>query len=95
MDRCVVAWNRPNRRANVLAAIGYDSPQSAGRYMTLAPVSRKTLPEQRLGGAGGRDSEWISAEYGSFNAGSRKMRESQVRNPLIRKWLGMALRFFL
>ena len=44
MDRCVVARNGPNRRVNVLAAIGYDSPGSPGRCLTLAPFCAKRCP---------------------------------------------------
>ncbi len=89
MDRCVVARNRPNRRANVLAAIDYEPPEPAGRCLMRAPVSRKTLPEQRLRGLGRRAVGRIFAEHGSFNAGCFEVRESQIHNRLTRKWLGM------
>ena len=91
MDSSVVDADQPNRRPNLLAAIGIAPQEPARRCLMITHASRKALCVRPLDGAGQHDAGWFLVKYGLFSTPYRRVLETPLRNLLNYKWLERVL----
>ncbi len=78
----MVTGNRPDHRRNVLAAIGHQLLEPAGRCLMTATVLRKALPGKHLGPPVRHRVVRLSGEFGSISVDCLQVLESRLRNLL-------------